>query len=87
MNAQAEQFFEKSKKWNEEYNLLREIILENKSLEEDSDSKQKAVINALSNHVPKFVKVISKQLKSKSATVRLQCFSLLTSLLRYVIII
>ena len=35
MNAQAEQFFEKSKKWNEEYNLLREIILENKSLEED----------------------------------------------------
>jgi len=35
MNAQAERFFEKSKKWNEEYNLLREIILENKSLEED----------------------------------------------------
>lgn len=35
MNTQAERFFEKSKKWNEEYNLLREIILENKSLEED----------------------------------------------------
>src|SRR5690606_32082171 len=35
MNVQAEQFFEKSQKWNEEYNLLREIILENKSLEED----------------------------------------------------
>lgn len=35
MNAQAEQFFKNSRKWNEEYNLLREIILENKSLEED----------------------------------------------------
>ncbi len=35
MNAQAERFFEKSKKWNEEYNLLRAIILENKSLEEN----------------------------------------------------
>ena len=34
MNVQAEQFFEKSQKWNEEYNLLREIILTNKSLEE-----------------------------------------------------
>ncbi len=35
MNTQAERFFEKSKQWNKEYNLLREIILENKSLEED----------------------------------------------------
>lgn len=35
MNAQAEQFFKNSRKWNEEYNLLRKIILENKSLEED----------------------------------------------------
>lgn len=35
MNAQAEKFFEKAKKWNEEYNLLRKIILENNLLEED----------------------------------------------------
>ncbi|MCO5249349.1 MAG: DUF1801 domain-containing protein [Chitinophagales bacterium] len=35
MNARSERFFEKSQKWNEEYNLLREIILENKTLEED----------------------------------------------------
>jgi len=35
MNTEAEQFFEKAKKWSEEYNLLREIILENNSLEED----------------------------------------------------
>jgi|SRR5690606_2612731 len=35
MNRQAEQFFEKAKKWKEEYFLLREIILKNQSLEED----------------------------------------------------
>lgn len=35
MNTQAERFFEESKKWKEEYSLLREIVLENKSLEED----------------------------------------------------
>lgn len=35
MNTQAEQFFEKAKKWNEEFYLLRDIISENKSLEED----------------------------------------------------
>lgn len=35
MNTQAERFFEKTQKWDEEYNLLRLIILENKSLKED----------------------------------------------------
>ena len=35
MNLQADRFFEKARKWNEEYSLLREIILETKSLEED----------------------------------------------------
>ena len=35
MNLQAEQFFEKEKKWKEEFYLLREIISENDSLEED----------------------------------------------------
>ncbi|MBO6183111.1 MAG: YdeI/OmpD-associated family protein [Chryseobacterium sp.] len=35
MNLQAEQFFEKAKKWKEEFYLLREIITENDSLEED----------------------------------------------------
>ena len=35
MNAQAEQFFEKANQWSEEFQLLREIIRENKSLEED----------------------------------------------------
>lgn len=35
MNLQAEQFFEKAKKWKEEFYLLREIISENDSLEED----------------------------------------------------
>lgn len=34
MNAQSERFFEKASKWREEYNLLREIILENKLLKE-----------------------------------------------------
>ncbi len=34
MNAQAEHFFEKAQKWQEEFHLLREIIRENKSLEE-----------------------------------------------------
>lgn len=35
MNLQAEQFFEKAKKWKEEFYLLREIISENDALEED----------------------------------------------------
>ncbi|MFL9832614.1 YdeI/OmpD-associated family protein [Chryseobacterium terrae] len=35
MNLQAEQFFGKAKKWKEEFYLLREIISENDSLEED----------------------------------------------------
>ncbi|RZL50156.1 MAG: hypothetical protein EOP00_05700 [Pedobacter sp.] len=35
MNTAAEIFFEKSKKWNEEFSLLREIIMENKLLKED----------------------------------------------------
>lgn len=35
MNLQAEQFFEKAKKWKEEFYLLREIITENDSLEEN----------------------------------------------------
>ncbi|WP_435522337.1 DUF1801 domain-containing protein [Chryseobacterium indoltheticum] len=35
MNLQAEQFFDKAKKWKEEFYLLREIISENDSLEED----------------------------------------------------
>jgi uncharacterized protein YdeI (YjbR/CyaY-like superfamily) len=35
MNLQAEQFFEKAKKWKEEFYLLREIVTENDSLEED----------------------------------------------------
>lgn len=35
MNAQAERFFEKAKKWKEEFDLLREIVCENKSLNED----------------------------------------------------
>ena len=34
-NAQAEQFFARAKKWKEEFYLLREIVRENKSLEED----------------------------------------------------
>jgi uncharacterized protein YdeI (YjbR/CyaY-like superfamily) len=35
MKSPAEHFFSKSQKWQEEYQLLREIILEIKSLEED----------------------------------------------------
>jgi uncharacterized protein YdeI (YjbR/CyaY-like superfamily) len=35
MNSEAELFFEKAKKWNQEFYLLREIILENKLLNED----------------------------------------------------
>lgn len=35
MNLQAEKFFEKAKKWKEEFYLLREILTENNSLEED----------------------------------------------------
>ncbi len=35
MNQKAEQFFEKAKKWNKEFHLLREIVCNNKSLEED----------------------------------------------------
>lgn len=35
MNEKTEQFFEKAKKWKKEFHLLREIICENKSLEEE----------------------------------------------------
>jgi len=35
MNRQAEQFFGKAKKWKDELHLLREIVCENQSLEED----------------------------------------------------
>lgn len=35
MNLQAERFFEQANAWKEEMALLREIILENQSLEED----------------------------------------------------
>lgn len=35
MQTEAELFFEKAKKWNEEFYLLREILLESKLLEED----------------------------------------------------
>lgn len=35
MNEQAERFFEKAKKWQEEYSILRDIVLDNKLLEED----------------------------------------------------
>lgn len=35
MNLKAEHFFENAKKWNEEFNLLREIVIENHSLVED----------------------------------------------------
>lgn len=35
MNLQVEHFFEKAGKWQEEFNLLREIVIENKLLEED----------------------------------------------------
>ncbi|WP_118193693.1 YdeI/OmpD-associated family protein [Albibacterium indicum] len=35
MNTKAELFFEKANRWSEEYSLLRDIILENKSLKED----------------------------------------------------
>lgn len=35
MNLKAEHFFENAKKWNEEFNLLREIVIENQSVVED----------------------------------------------------
>ena len=35
MNQQAEQFFVTAKKWKDEFHLLREIVCDNKSLEED----------------------------------------------------
>lgn len=35
MNIQVEQFLAKARKWKEEFQLLREIIRENKSLDED----------------------------------------------------
>ncbi|MBD1426995.1 YdeI/OmpD-associated family protein [Sphingobacterium arenae] len=35
MNTQAEQFFDNAKKWKEEFDLLRTIVRENESLEED----------------------------------------------------
>ncbi len=35
MNLKAEHFFENAKKWKEEFNLLREIVRDNKTLQED----------------------------------------------------
>jgi uncharacterized protein YdeI (YjbR/CyaY-like superfamily) len=35
MNDKAEQFFDKAKRWSEEFHLLRELIRENELLEED----------------------------------------------------
>lgn len=35
MNTQVEHFFEKTQQWSEEFNLLRDIITDNKSLEEE----------------------------------------------------
>jgi uncharacterized protein YdeI (YjbR/CyaY-like superfamily) len=35
INLKAEHFFENAKRWNEEFNLLREIVVENQSLVED----------------------------------------------------
>lgn len=35
MNIQSDQFFKKAQKWKDEFDLLREIICENKLLEED----------------------------------------------------
>jgi len=35
MKTEAENFYEKAQKWNEEFHLLREIICQNKSLKED----------------------------------------------------
>lgn len=35
MHEQAEHFFERAKRWKEEFHLLRAIVCENKSLEED----------------------------------------------------
>ncbi|WP_188507248.1 YdeI/OmpD-associated family protein [Parapedobacter pyrenivorans] len=35
MNAQAEHFFEAANQWKDEFHLLREIVRENQSLEED----------------------------------------------------
>uniref|UniRef100_A0A1I7RSB0 TIP120 domain-containing protein n=2 Tax=Bursaphelenchus xylophilus TaxID=6326 RepID=A0A1I7RSB0_BURXY len=53
-----------------------------KVFEDEADGKQKAVLTAYNEQVPKCVKAICKQLKSKSANVRLHCYSLLTSLVR-----
>lgn len=49
---------------------------------EDIDEHQRSVLEALSTQVPQVVRAICKQLKSKSVTVRMQCFSLLVSLVR-----
>lgn len=35
MNDKAEQFFDKAKRWSEEFHLLRELVRENELLEED----------------------------------------------------
>lgn len=35
MNTEVERFFEKAQKWSDEFHLLREIVCENKLLEED----------------------------------------------------
>ncbi|KAI6186489.1 hypothetical protein M3Y98_00138100 [Aphelenchoides besseyi] len=54
----------------------------NHIIKEDVDRQQCDVLNALSEQVPQLIRSICKQLKSRSAKIRLQCFSLLISLLR-----
>ncbi|KAI6237157.1 hypothetical protein M3Y95_00235700 [Aphelenchoides besseyi] len=51
-------------------------------IKEDVDRQQRDVLNALSEQVPQLIRSICKQLKSRSAKIRLQSFSLLISLLR-----
>ncbi|KAI6228822.1 hypothetical protein M3Y99_01191200 [Aphelenchoides fujianensis] len=51
-------------------------------LQEDVDQQQRAVLNALAEQVPQLVRALGKQVKSRSASIRLHCFALLISLLR-----
>ncbi|KAI6242062.1 hypothetical protein M3Y99_00283300 [Aphelenchoides fujianensis] len=64
----------------------REFVYSNEKfrrvLQEDVDQQQRAVLNALSEQVPQLVRAIGKQLKSRSASIRLHCFALLIFLLR-----
>ncbi|CAD5224823.1 unnamed protein product [Bursaphelenchus okinawaensis] len=53
-----------------------------KVLDEETDNKQKTVLNAYNEQVSKCVKAICKQLRSKSPNVRLNCYSLLIHLVR-----